>query len=283
VHATSVSPRLALAEDGRAYIDVLDPIKGFEDAKDRDYLPPQIYAGRLDQQVKSARVAPFVRPLSREFIAIMLRRDTTVLNPAPPKSSRPVARPLPRSHELLALQSYLLQSTFNILPADLDTTAPLDSDLVLGYAPTDSALTELEAEHANDIVVWYGGSGSRSHPHELLTLLSEIHGSHRRPTLLPLTARPDFDKLLPILNRLDFPMEHGAVVMLGNRPFAADLEKMREMKESGRLANLMNAIGWAEGNKEVAKKGWKPNMAKVKRKEKTEVEHALEVAKAAKK
>jgi len=152
LHTASVSRRLAMASDGRAYVDVLDPIKGWQDAKDRDYVPPQIFAGRLDRRVEAARVAPVVRVPTRESFPLALSLFHRLIS-AHPKANRPSPRPLPRSHEILALQSYLLQSSYNVLPADLDTDAPLDANLVLGYAADEIALHELEAERAQDIVV----------------------------------------------------------------------------------------------------------------------------------
>jgi hypothetical protein len=150
---------------------------------------------------------------------------------------------------------------------------------VLGYAPGEAALEELEAERANDVVVWFGMTpASPSQPHELLDILHEIHGAHRHPTLINLHGRPDRDRLLKVLTRLGMPTEHGSVVMIGNRPVAGNLEKVKEMKASGKLAELLGSIGWNE-QKKASGKGWKPKHAKYVKKPKTEVEHALEVAK----
>lgn len=73
--------------------------------------------------------------------------------------------------------------------------------------------------------------------------------------------------------------------MIGNRLIAADLEEVEEMRASGKLGNLLGSIGWneEENMKRAGGKGekreWKPKFAKVVKREKTEVEHALEAVK----
>jgi hypothetical protein len=47
LRAASASRRLALASDGRAYYDVMDPVSGWSEARDREYVPPQVFANRL--------------------------------------------------------------------------------------------------------------------------------------------------------------------------------------------------------------------------------------------
>lgn len=148
---------------------------------------------------------------------------------------------------------------------------------MLGYDASEEALAELESEHADDIVIWYGADGTTKPPHELLGLLEAIHGSHRHPTLIPMHSRPDRKQLLHILDRLEFPLEYGAIVMIGNRPVGADLEEIEEMRASGKLEALLAQIGWTEKKTGVLKKDmWKPKLAKAKRALKTEVEDALE-------
>lgn len=77
------------------------------------------------------------------------------------------ARPLPPSHELLAIQSYLLQSAYNVLP-EVDPSRPLDANAVLGFSHNLGAtgsdaekawLEEIENERADEVVIWYGGDG----------------------------------------------------------------------------------------------------------------------------
>lgn len=47
LHTASVGRRLALAPDGRAYLDVATAVTSWEEAKERDYQPPQIRATRM--------------------------------------------------------------------------------------------------------------------------------------------------------------------------------------------------------------------------------------------
>ena len=252
LHSASVSRRLALSSEGKAYVDLMDPVTSWEESRDRGYIPPQIYSDRIKRSLT----------------------DQTRI-PAPPKTNRPSAQPLPPTHELLALQSYILQSTYNVLPPTLDVSLPLDANFVLGYKASEEALSELEAERSEDIVIWYGGGKTHQQPHELLGLLKAIHGPDRHPTLIKLHGRPDKDRLMQIFDRLELPFENGVIVMIGNRPFKADLEEIEEMRASGKLELLLNSIGWSERRGQKSR-GWKPRLATVKRREKTEVEHALE-------
>jgi len=70
LHTASVSRRLALAPDGRAYLDVVSPVNSWEEGLERDYKPPQIKASKmmrkrsgvvpdLEERV-AARESPFV-------------------------------------------------------------------------------------------------------------------------------------------------------------------------------------------------------------------------------
>ena len=135
------------------------------------------------------------------------------------------------------------------------------------------------------MVIWYGVNGLNKQPHELLGLLHAIHGSHRHPTLISVHNRPDKESILDVLKRLNVPVEYGALAMIGNRLIAADLEEVEEMRASGKLGNLLGSIGWneEENMKRAGAKGekrdWKPKFAKVVKREKTEVEHALEAVK----
>lgn len=150
----STSRRLALASDGRAYYDVSNGVGSWAEAKERDYVPPQIRVPHMHKRSTHHHAA------AAERVSV-----------APPKATRPhsVSRPLPNSHELLAVQSYLLQSEYNLLPLDRDSSRPLDAETVMSFSahrlgaegsPEEKAwLEELEQERHDDIVVWYGGNG----------------------------------------------------------------------------------------------------------------------------
>ena len=81
----------------------------------------------------------------------------------------PAARPLPPSHELLAIQSYLLASAYNVLPTTIDPSVPLDANSILAVnthllgevgSPKEKAwFKDLETEREDEIVIWYGGNG----------------------------------------------------------------------------------------------------------------------------
>jgi len=76
------------------------------------------------------------------------------------------AHPLPESHEILAIQSYLLESAYNVLPSDIDPQSPVDANKVSphmmgkpGSKEYMAYLDELIKEKGQEVVVWYGGDG----------------------------------------------------------------------------------------------------------------------------
>lgn len=148
--AASSSRRLALSTDGRAYYDLANVVNSVEQAVDRDYRPPQVRV----THVKRAALPP---PSTDRLTAPVPKSTRTSLS----------SRPLPESHELLALQSYLLQSAYNILPASTDPKEPLDAHTILNVGKLGVAggdvekawLADLESEREDDIVVWYGADG----------------------------------------------------------------------------------------------------------------------------
>jgi hypothetical protein len=55
---------------------------------------------------------------------------------------------------------------------------------------------------------------------------------------------------------------------------------VEELRGSGKLREMLNKIGWIQEEKKVAKEKnqWKPKLAKMKKRELTEVEQALKLA-----
>lgn len=152
LQAAASSRRLALTAEGKAYYDLANAVNVFGDGPDREYRPPQV------------RVAPVKRAA---LPPPSVNRNTAPL----PKSTRTAvsSRPVPESHELLALQSYLLQSAYNVLPESVDPKQPLDAHTILnvgvnklgaeGGEVEKAWLADLEREREDDIVVWYGADG----------------------------------------------------------------------------------------------------------------------------
>lgn len=148
----STSRRLALSPEGHAFYDLANVVNSWDEVKDRDYRPPQV-------RVKNMKRAALPPPSTD--------REST----PPPQSTRQAlsSRPLPESHELLALQSYILQSDYNILPESVNPQLPLDAHTVLnvgsahlGTSGSDKEkawLQDLEREREDDVVVWYGADG----------------------------------------------------------------------------------------------------------------------------
>lgn len=152
LEAAASSRRLALTAEGKAYYDLANAVNVFGESSDSGYRPPQV-------QVRNVKRAALPPP--------SVNRNTAPL----PKSTRTAisSRPVPESHELLALQSYLLQSAYNILPESVDPKQPLDAHAILnvganklGSAGGDvekAWLADLEREREDDVVVWYGADG----------------------------------------------------------------------------------------------------------------------------
>jgi len=200
------------------------------------------------------------------------------------------ARPLPESHELLAIQSYLLQSTYNVLPEYVDPSQPVDANVVCGFSGSNRQLgaagsedekawmDEIEHERSDEVVVWYGGDGTVQLPHSLLDTMTEIHGSHRHATLIPCHNRPDLPLLRQIFDRLKLPLSTSPIVMIGNKPIVATDETISELRGSGKLREMLKEVGWVKDEKKGRKSGWKPKLAKLVKKELNEVEIALQAA-----
>lgn len=70
--------------------------------------------------------------------------------------------------------------------------------------------------------------------------------------------------------------------MIGNQPLIGDAKGLEELKNSGKLAEMLGKIGWFKGNgqKHSGEEGqrWKPKLAKMGKKEKSELERALALA-----
>ncbi|WVF67003.1 hypothetical protein IAT40_001746 [Kwoniella sp. CBS 6097] len=265
LRAASLSGRLALDPTGKAFIDV-QPVTSWKDAREKDYRPPQIKASHMMRR------------------AIEAKKNS---KPAPhPLASRPALhpRPLPASHELFALQSYLLSSAYNIIPDDVNPEEPLDANTVLGVGAhklgtsggdaEQAWLDELKGESEDEVIIWYGGDGRPNLPHEILDFLSSTHGTDRKPTLIPCHGRPDRSVLLSILDRLSLPLREFPIIMIGNEPVVGSLQNLEELRLSGQLENMLSKIGW---KKEETSDRWKPKYAVVKKKELSEIETALQV------
>ena len=98
--------------------------------------------------------------------------------------------------------------------------------------------------------------------------------------MIPVHGRQDLPLIRSIFNRLSIPIAHHPLVMIGNTPIVGDLEGVEELRGSGKLREMLNKIGWIQEEKKVArdKNQWKPKLAKMKKKELSEVELALKRA-----
>ncbi|OWZ69380.1 hypothetical protein AYX14_05248 [Cryptococcus neoformans] len=222
----------------------------------------------------------------------------------PPKTTRPALRPrpIPASHELLALQSYILASQYNILPEDVDPSKPLDANTILGISAAakksggeaglggtndkqgkeegevgEEWLKDIESEWDDEVVVWFGGNGRKQPPHDVIDIIASSHSSNRHITYVPLHSRPDREVILSILARLGLPATADSpIVMIGNEPILGDLKTLEEMRLSGELEKRLSKIGWKKVKEERKKK--KLKMAMVKKKEKGLIEEVRDLA-----
>ncbi|BEI83816.1 hypothetical protein CcaverHIS002_0404200 [Cutaneotrichosporon cavernicola] len=168
-----------------------------------------------------------------------------------PRAFRPDPHPLPSTHELLALQTFILESPANNL-RDVDATQPLDAAHLLGThaarrlgnsgsSREKKWLKELSDQHSHTVVLWYS---SISTPHSVLEGISARHGEGRRPTLISTIQRKDGETIEGILSRLGHDLSAAPVLVLGGEVFDATEEGMKVMRESGDLAERLAQIGW---------------------------------------
>jgi hypothetical protein len=124
---------------------------------DRHYVPPQITIGRSARPDRPAAQQELANKSYRIFSHLASQKVTVPVAPA---------RPIPASHELLAVQAWFLQSPFNTLPAHIDAKSPIDAAAVTGYdvGPSGSSreakwFAELENDGMGEVVIWYGMDG----------------------------------------------------------------------------------------------------------------------------
>ncbi|KAL7420432.1 hypothetical protein Q5752_005403 [Cryptotrichosporon argae] len=250
LHTTAFSRRLALGADGLAYVDV----GGY--TYESAYAPPQVRSARVQRRLlEAAAEAGADVPVDYVYAA-----GQVVLHPAaaPPRASRPAAvyRPLPPTHELAALRSYLLESDYNALPSEVDGSRALDAHAVLGVAShrlgeagsqaEQSWLRELEGEHAHEVTVFYG-LDSHVYPHDLIATLAEIAGFDGHPSLVHLANRDDRDAVVAVFGRHGMNLRKTPVLFVGNEAVPADARSLEALKASGELRAMLKRAGWVSG------------------------------------
>ncbi|BEJ14515.1 hypothetical protein CspHIS471_0402820 [Cutaneotrichosporon sp. HIS471] len=168
-----------------------------------------------------------------------------------PRAFRPDPHPLPSTHELLALQTFILESPANNL-GDIDAAQPLDAVDLLGThaarrlgnsgsSREQKWLKELSDQQSRTVVLWYG---SISPPHYAIEGISARHGEGRRPTLISTAQRTDGETIEGIFSRLGHDLSAAPVLVLGGEAFDATEDRMKVMRESGDLAERLAQIGW---------------------------------------
>lgn len=123
LRAASASRRMAWAPDAKSFSEAVEPIKDWTDARDRDYVPPQVFAGRLSRRAvvpKSPVVArnptrkstPQSCCPDRSNIQLHPRRPDHLLDPYPkltnslPSNLISSNRPIMFSHRTLMRPSH---------------------------------------------------------------------------------------------------------------------------------------------------------------------------------
>jgi len=164
---------------------------------------------------------------------------------------RPHDHPLPESHELMALQSFIAESRYHFLRSDLDVSKPIDaSDLIgesarrlgeTGSAREKQWLSEVSEENTYNVVLWYASSSA---PYYATDGLMARHGQGHRPTMISTADRPDGHVLRGIFARLGYDLDVAPVLVIGGEPIHATAEAMDELRSSGQLTDKLAAIGW---------------------------------------
>lgn len=194
-------------------------------------------------------------PASAQVAPIARNKEPIIYHPqvaANPRAFRPEAHPLPETHELHALQSFILESPANHLPDDMDASAPIDAARIIGTraasrlrgkgSPQEQTwLNELVTEAADKVVLWFASS---TPPHYSLEGIISRHGQGRRPDLISLSKRPDGKTVRDVLKRLGHDVEKVPVLVIGGEVFDASVERMAELRSSGQLAQKLAQIGW---------------------------------------
>ncbi|WVQ72172.1 hypothetical protein IAR50_001717 [Cryptococcus sp. DSM 104548] len=259
------------AQGGRGLVELVDPL-----GDDIYYQPPQTQGARMLWGKKSVRAESVAtEKLAQELVAV-----------APnPRATRPAlrSRPLPESHELLALQSYILSSAYNVLPSSVDPSLPLDANTILGIGAhklgaaggekEKAWLKDVEGDWADEVVIWYGGDGKSQLPHSILDIIESTHNSNRHPTFIPVHARSDRESILAIFSRLGLPIAESPIIMIANKPIVGKIEALEELKLSGELGRMLTSVGWKNVEKKV---GSKPKMADIKKQSSIDQEEAEE-------
>ncbi|KAI9633299.1 uncharacterized protein MKK02DRAFT_39278 [Dioszegia hungarica] len=178
-----------------------------------------------------------------------------------PRSARTpltfVPHPIPFSHELLALQSYLLQSSHNALPPNINPSKPLDGNAILSISPAKLGrpgsaneaawLRELEHEREEDIVIW-APAASGVEVEGMYEVLGKLHHNAKSPSLIQLQDRSDGEVLEKIMTRLGVEVKK-PLMMLGNKRVVGGLTELKRMMKAGELETELERIGWLDAKK----------------------------------
>ncbi|KIR58183.1 hypothetical protein I314_06148 [Cryptococcus bacillisporus CA1873] len=273
--------------------------------EERKYEPPLMKAAWMLKGVRSKKETEVNKDVqevkevkkAKEIVEV----QTQQLHAAPPpKTTRPALRPrpIPASHELLALQSYILASQYNVLSENIDPSKPLDANTILGISASESRLggaaglaakkgkeqeeeeawlKDIESEWDGEVVVWFGGNGQKQLPHDVIDIITSSHSSNRHITYIPLYSRPDREIIFSILARLGLPAD-SPIIMIDNEPILGDLETLEGLRLSGELERRLNKIGWKKTSPQEERRGKKLKMAVIKKKENGMIEEVKKLA-----
>jgi len=148
------------------------------------------------------------------------------------------------SQELAAITSFLASLPQNVLPPTVDTTQPIDPQLVLdfdtrGYRAQEEVQAMVEDVWTRNPVFLYSkvySSASR----ELKGILDNLN-LYPSPTIIDVDIRDDAEVLFPVLKRL-LPFSELPVLLIGGRAVGSTKE-VHELEKSGELQKLITASG----------------------------------------
>jgi len=148
------------------------------------------------------------------------------------------------SQELAAITSFLASLPQNVLPPTVDTTRPIDPQLVLdfdtrGHRAQEEVHAMVEDVWTRNPIFLYSKVYSPA-SRELKGILNNLN-LYPAPTIIDVDIRDDAEILYPVLRRL-LPFPELPVLLIGGRAVGS-IEEVRELEKSGELQNLITASG----------------------------------------
>ncbi|KAJ8507896.1 hypothetical protein ONZ45_g9780 [Pleurotus djamor] len=153
--------------------------------------------------------------------------------------------------ELAAITSFLTATSSNVLPS-VDTSSPIDPELVLGFdvrrSPEELSLLEEEVWSKHPVLLY-----SKHYSGVSRTVKAKLNSLQLKPahTFIDVDVRDDQSILSPILERLT-GAEEFPILLIGGQVVRADspellLDELSHLIESGELEHMLKEAGAVVG------------------------------------